>query len=284
MSICWDCSTDSRSWAGGLNGPADGRYLIALFIPTQGQLLSADIATALRRKDASLEYYLRSCERADHHQWADITGQTIVTRIRTNTGKQVRQFGSTPVRAAAVAPAVRMSRNLADLLMPQRGAGDDGRNGRNSPVRRTSSGGRGGHRGAQAQPVLDINAVDYLADAVLVKWELRWGAETPQANREIVLEVSSEAGPIGAQEWSDGGLGAFPFTVGELALDVGEFGEPMVTPAALAGTRVLLVPKPLSQSIDVVRGTLKIMISSSSSRMLMPVLNAVISTNQQGVA
>lgn len=284
MSICWDCSTDSRSWAGGLNGPADGRYLIALFIPTQGQRLSDEIGAALRRNDASLEYYLRSCERADHHQWADITGQTIVTRIRNNTGKHVRQFGSARVRAAAVAPSVRMSRNLADLLMPQRGAGDDGRNGRNSPVRRGSSGSGGGPRGVQAQPALVINTVEYLADSVQVKWQVRWGAEAPAGAREIVLEVSSEAGPIGAREWSEGGLGAFPFTIAELAVEPGEVGASTVTSTVLSGARVLLVPRASSLPGEIVRGTLRIMISSSSSRMLVPLLKAVISTDQQGAA
>lgn len=282
MSICWDCSTDSRSWSGGLSGPADGRYLIALFIPAQGQLLSDEIGTALRRQNASLEYYLRSCERADHHQWSDITGQTIVTRIRNNAGKHVREFGSTPVRQAAVAPAVRMSRNLADLLMPQRGAGDDGRNGRNSPGRRDGSGGKGGggRRSAAAQPAFDISAIEYLADSVQVKWELGWGVQTPAGPREIVIEVSSEAGPIGAREWIEGGLGAFPFSIAELTLEPGKFGAMLVTCTAVGGTSVLLAPKATLPLGGIVRGMLKIMISSSSSRMLLPLLKAVISTDR----
>lgn len=284
MSICWDCSTDSRSWSGGLSGSADGRYLIALYIPAQGQLLNADIAASLRRPNASLEYYLRSCERADHHQWSDITGQTIIHRIRTQTGKHVREFGSTPVRAAPVAPAVRMSRNLADLLMPQRGAGDDGRKGKVSPGRRGGSGGGGGGNGPAAQPALDIVVVEYLADQVQVRWVLKWGAETPRSPREIVLEVSSEAGPIGAQEWTEGGLGVFPFSIAELTVEPGEFGASPVTCTSTGDAGMLLAPKASTPPGDAVRGMLTIMIGSSSSRMLMPLLKAVISNEQRGAA
>lgn len=285
MSICWDSSTESSSWSGGLNGSADGRYLIALFTPDQGRVLTSDLGQALSvgaaKNDVTLEYYLRSCERADHHQWADTAGQTIIRRIRSNTGKLIKDFGGKTVRTIEVAPAIRMARNLADLLMPQRGAGSDGRHGKRSP-KRVASG--AGNSGKLAQPAIKILSVDFLSDAVRVSWELVWGLADLTAGRELVLEVDSEGGSIGESEWLEAQLGSFPFRIAEVVLDsvTGNIGR--FTTARRGAASILFSPNDSLRGGTVLKGSLKIVINSAASRMLLPSLRAVISAESKVVA
>ena len=277
MSICWDSSTDSRSWSGGLNGSADGRYLIALFVPAQNRRLAADTCASLHKPDATLEYYLRSCERADHHAWSDISGQTIVNRIRYHTGKQIKDFGSVQVQAAAVAPAMRMARNVADLLMPQRGPGGDGRNGRGSPDRPGGRhGGAGSRRRFSGKPVLKIGAINYQQGGVLVSWELNWGSESTATPRQIILQVSSESGEISEADWTESGLGIFPFQIDSVIVEPGKFGSASIITVSDGVSSVLLNPKDSGGPVDPVRGMLAIALRSAAAGMLLPSLSVLV--------
>lgn len=284
MSIRWDDSTESRAWAGGLSGAADGRYLIAVFVAEQDRLLTNELRQTLGAPRATLESYLRSCERADHGQWRDVAGQTIASRIRANAGKHLREFGSVPSRTTAVAPAIRMARNLADLLLPQRGMGADGRSGVGSPAPKGSraGGGRSQGGGAATSPSLVIDDVDYQRDGLRISWTFSWGkcgGSNGFASRAITLGVDSEGGAISPEEWDANGLGAFPFKIAQAStLPDDKLGKLRAAAAVSSTTKGCVELSPLAGSLDgaQIRGTLEILFSNPSARFLRPLLRPVV--------
>jgi len=208
MSICWDDSIDSRGWAGGFDGFADGRYVVGLFLPDSERELLPSEARGLRSTIQNLEGYLRSCERADHAAWVDVNGGRVVEKIRAQCGRALKDFGVLPQPSVTVKPLMRMSRKLAELVLPSRGFGGDGRFGKATPRATFGHVSRGG---VVLSPELEIMEIRYAASGIVMKWCLRWGMVQPNIPREITVSVDSEAGPITFDTWFESGLGAFPF-------------------------------------------------------------------------
>ncbi|PLV14384.1 hypothetical protein [Pseudomonas guariconensis] len=208
MNICWDDSLDSRGWSGGFSGFADGRYVVGLFLPDSKQELMPSAARGLRSTIQNLEGYLRSCERADHAAWVDVNGGRIVEKIRAQCGRAWKEFGVPPQPSVTVKPSMRMSRKLAELVLPNRGFGGDSRFGKATP--QVAIG--GSSRGAKASsPELEIIEIRHTASAIAMKWCLRWGKVQANTPREITVSVDSEAGPITCEKWLESGLSSFPF-------------------------------------------------------------------------
>ena len=233
MSIRWDDGSSGRGWARGLKGAADGKYLVALFVPEPGRRLAAPLRDRLGQPEATVESYLRSCERSDHHQWADLAGYSIADRIRSNVSKRLRDHVIPPVQGEGQGIAIGLARRLAGLLLPRRGLGPDGRHGRASPRppgapgrtggapgrgAGTGTGGAGGRRGGAGGPrfAFRTSGTQYGRDRISVEWQLDWGTGT--APREITLLVDSERGPVSRQMWHENGLGSFPFMLTDVAL------------------------------------------------------------------
>lgn len=232
MCVCWDDSTESRGWAGGLPGVADGRYLVAVFVPRQDRILLDAGRRSRDEAPPTLESYLRGCERADHAAWHDVAGLKVIEKIRSNCSRILRDFGTRRAQVAAVAPSIRMARNLADLVLPERGMGSDGRSGRPSPPRSggLGAGGCGGgkiggafgggrRRSVPITPILEVLDVAYSAQGMQVRWLLGWGSFDQSIPRKISLKVDSEGGPITLQQWRNEGLGKFPFHVLDAAIE-----------------------------------------------------------------
>ncbi len=279
MCISWEDSTDNRGWAGGMPGVSDNSYMVALFIPRQERKLAS---AGRRERDHSaitLESYLRGCERADHAAWHDAAGLRIVEKIRLNCGRILREFGTRPSTHAPVAHSIRMARNLADLVLPERGMGADGRSG--LPSRTRSGGGRaggsGGRRGTSAVPILELKDVEFTADGLSVRWSLEWGSADMSAPRKICIRIDSESGPISLQQWLDDGLGKFPFHVASAAVQ-------FVDQAPGAAKIVLDIDcddgvklrNPEGCNVDTLAGVLMIKLSGGELGALRPVLSATI--------
>lgn len=305
MSVCWDDSTESRGWAGGFPGAPDGRYLIAVFVPRQDRFLNANGRSARDGGPLSLESYLRGCERADHAAWQDAAGLKVIDRIRAACGRILAGFGSRPQQAPTVGPSIRMARNLADLVLPERGMGTDGRSGRPSPLPPGgpegggnggtgggggsggggSGGGGGGgggtggagrrRRSTPAAPALEVLGVTYTAQGMQVRWSLGWGSTDPHLPRAISLKVDSESGPITPEQWRNDGLGPFPFRVlgAELEPDGSGTAAAVATPAS-DGSGGVLLRAAGSGAVDTVRGLLRIGIADGGAGALRPLLAA----------
>jgi hypothetical protein len=284
MCICWDDSTESRGWSGGLPGVPDGRYLIGVFVPRHDQTVLSDGRRQTGGAASSLESYLRSCERADHASWHDISGLKVVEKIRSNCGKIIKDFGGRPAPATAVTQAIRLARNLADLVLPERGMGTDGRVGRPTAGKPADGGKPGGHSGRKA-PVLDILEVWHSVRGIEVRWSLRWGSADRLVPRRISVRVDSENGPIGASEWRDDGLGTFPFRISNA--DLAQDGQP----GARAAVRIesdekggILLRAKINTTVAEVSGTLRIGFASEESKMLRPVLDVGLAEAEGGDA
>lgn len=273
MNICWDDSIDSRGWAGGFSGFTDGRYVIALFLPDSARDLLPSEARGLRSKVQTLEGYLRSCERADHAAWVDVSGGRIVEKIRAQCGRALREFGVPAQPSATVKPSMRMSRKLAELVLPSRGFGGDGRFGKAAPRASIGQGSRGY---AIPSPELEIMDVRYTASGIVMKWCLRWGLLQPSIPREITVSVDSEAGPITFDTWSESGLGAFPFQMKSPRISS---ATPSVKSTEMAdGTGVRLSVGAASvQPGLMLEGELHVMLTESGGKLLRPVISVRIS-------
>jgi hypothetical protein len=279
MNICWDDNIDSRGWAGGFSGFTDGRYVVGLFLPDSEQELQPSEARGLRSTIQNLEGYLRSCERADHAEWVDINGGRVVEKIRAQCGRALKDFGVPPQPSVTVKPSMRMSRKLAELVLPNRGFGGDGRFGKATPRAATGQGFIGN---AVPPPELEIMEVRYIASAIVMKWCLRWGMLQPNIQREITVSVDSEAGPITFDKWLESGLGAFPFQ-----LDSAHINSPSPFVKSMEAANRTAV----SFSVDpafvqpglMLEGELHVKITESGGKLLRPVVGVRIS-GSNGVA
>ncbi|WP_152034999.1 hypothetical protein [Pseudomonas ovata] len=268
MNICWDDGIDSRRWAGGFSGFTDGRYVMALFLPDSEQELLPSEARGLRSTIQNLEGYLRSCERADHAEWVDINGGRIVEKIRTQCGRILKDFGVPPQPSATIKPSIRMSRKLAELVLPNRGFGRDGRFGK-ATSRTTIE--RASKNNTASSPELEVMEVRYIASAIVMTWSLRWGIQHPNTPRAITISVDSEAGPITSDAWFNSGLGGFPFRLESFRID-------SVTPSIESieiddetGVRLTLGTK-LAQQGLILKGELHIRMMDNGGKLLRPVI------------
>jgi hypothetical protein len=292
MSIRWDDSASTRGWARGLKGAADGKYLVALFVPEPGRRLAAALREKLGQPDATVESYLRSCERSDHHQWTDLSGYSIAERIRNGVSKRLRDHVIPPVQGAGEGIAIGLARRLANLLLPQRGLGPDGRNGRASPRSQGADLGKGSGRpgmgpragrGAGNGPHFAFHVEDtqYGRDRITVEWQLGWG--TGSEAREITLSVDSERGPVSEQLWHESGLGTFPFLLADITLEqlAPEAGARAPLKIEQKGSCLRLVPDRRSkQQPDalVLQGSFSIVFPDANAGDLCPLVEAAVAT------
>ncbi len=279
MNICWDDSIDSRGWAGGFAGFADGRYVVALFLPDSEQELLPSEARGLRSTIQNLEGYLRSCERADHAAWIDVNGGRIVEKIRAQCGRALKEFGVPPQPSVTVKPLMRMSRKLAELVLPSRGFGGDGRFGKAAPRAAIGQGSRGS---AVLSPELEIMEVRHAASAIVMKWCLRWGMVQPNIPREITVSVDSEAGPITFDTWVDSGLGAFPFRLESPRISSATSSVKSMEVADGTGVRLTVGTASVQPGL-MLEGELHVKMTESGGKLLRPVIGVRIS-DTNGVA
>lgn len=278
MSICWDDSTESRGWAGGFSGSPDGLHMIALFVPQPDKLLLPSDQRGHACSAQYLEGYLRSCERADHAAWVDISGMRVVEKIRTACGKTLRDFGLRPPANAVVRPSIRMARNLADLLLPARGFGSDGRGGKAAPLARRLDTEGGPRRASLPAPALEIHDVTYVADGLSIGWTLFWGSEEQGSPREIFVEVDSESGPISADAWEESGLGRFPFHLSEGSLAVPGQGKAMLGGTVTEElTNKLRIYANYSEQSPSLKGHLMMRVANPAGKTLRPIFGVRVS-------
>ncbi|MDB5937388.1 MAG: hypothetical protein JWQ01_4732 [Massilia sp.] len=285
MLVRWDDSRESRGWGGGLAGAGDGRFLIALFLPEKDRRLNVAACLKLRNSSATLESYLRGCEKADHHHWNDQAGFAVIAKIRTQVGKHLKEFGVGQISKATSTPALRTARNLADRLLP-RGFGTDGRHGSATDRgRKQKDPARVERMSRSSEPSLEIVKIAHEPDGIRLEWTLQWGVGSEP--RDIILSVDSEAGQISPESWYAEGLGNFPFLISSGSTNA--FGLPTspaydVRSTVLDSTVFRLVPGTSPVDRSQIEGELKIQFRDEIGSSLLPVLRLTIAPAEMGQA
>lgn len=271
MIVRWDNSNDPKGWGGNLLLPAGLGHLVGLFVPDNGRELKGDVCEKLRNPGLTLEAYLRSCERADHHQWVDRAGLTIISRIRGKAGNAIETFNA-PVAAKPKGISLRAARNLADKLLPA-GFGSDGRIPSAPPNRPDRDELLGRKSQAHQFPDLEVTHVRYGESEMHIYWLLHWGKG--QTCRQIALGVDTESSVISHEKWAEEGLGAFPFAI-ENAMIVDEISLPGTDVLEIDGAQ--LIVSPWRSDIDgaTVNGKLTIRMLGGLAGNLRPVLHAMV--------
>lgn len=269
MNICWDDSLDSRGWAGGFAGFADGRYVVGIFLPDSQQELMPSAARGLRSSIQNLEGYLRSCERADHAAWVDVNGGRIVEKIRSQCGRAWKEFGVPPQPSVTVKPSMRMSRKLAELVLPNRGFGGDGRFGKTTPRATTGHGSKGIK---VTSPMLEITEIKHAASGIAMKWCLRWGIVQVNTPREIIVSVDSETGPITCEGWFESGLSSFPFRLESPRITSSTAIVNCSQSADGSGVKLTIIgANPIPSDLEL-EGEVLVKVSESGGKLLRPVV------------
>ncbi len=220
MIVRWDDRTDRSGWLDDVGGFEDA-YLVALFVPHSEGELKAQLRQRLGDGTRTLGAYLRRCELADHLQWSDINGLSVVNRIRNGVVRQMRRWCAPPPTTGRAEHPLRAARVLADRLLP-RGFGADGRHGVTSPVVPRPS--PNGARGARGVGEVYVEGMRHLAGAVEVDWHFIWGRDP--AARELSVLVDSESDPLDYAQWLAQAAGAYPFRIARIDAGVRPIGGP----------------------------------------------------------
>ncbi len=272
MVIRWDNSADTRSWGGGTLLTAGEQFMVGLFVPESDRELKPSFREKLRSVCQTLEAYLRSCEKADHHQWIDHAGHTVVSRIRAKAGQVIEKFNM-PAAERPQGMSLRAARNLADRLLPA-GFGQDGR----IPPATPSKSEAGDENsltgiGRRHLPSLEVTRVSYGENEIDICWKLHWGRGLD--SRCITLGVDSESGGvISYKEWTKEKLGQFPMRiVGAVA--TGSLGNYSLN---IDVNNVLLIVGPWQKDMDyaTISGELKINLSAILIGSIRPVLQVTV--------
>lgn len=224
MIVRWDDRGDINGWGGGFSGFADS-YTIGIFVPHLRKRIHLKWRDLLG-ENATLESYLRSCEMADHLQWADRSDLTIIRRIRSKAGEEVRRFGEGPLESKRSSSPLQAARLLADRLLP-RGFGMDGRLGPPSgggrrPVEPTLG------LSKRKVPGLEVTEVFYAARSMRMKCFLEWERHSKACGLRVLLDA--EGKPIPHSTWSDNG-GDFPIMITAFEINglIGKGGQELST-------------------------------------------------------
>lgn len=215
MIIQWDGRGDSSGWAWKVPPPPEGQYLLAVVVPDGRLPLHPKVAETAGVDPAAghtLEWYLRNCEKADHNDWIDPVGQTVVKRMRKHVADRLQLLAP---QASVIVPATRPflgARTVADRLLPV-GFGNDGRR----PG--AEDGGTGADRNPGKSrsklPRLDILRMEYNEHGFTLHWRLSWTGKPAPA--DLRLLVDTEGPPLSKDSWKEEGLGQFPLAVQKAA-------------------------------------------------------------------
>ena len=215
MIVRWDILGDSSGWARGVGTVPEGHYLVAVVVPNGRLPLHAKVIDTLKStvySNGTLEGYLRSCEKADHHQWVDHVGVTIVKRMRERVAERLKP--AVPHVATPVSATVPMhaARTIADKLLPE-GFGTDGRGGPASPDSTPPDTATGRKR--TTLPRLHVRRLRYREGGFSVDWSLTWYGKPSACSLRLLADTEQK--PMTRQSWENNsnhdGLGAFPFVV-----------------------------------------------------------------------
>ena len=279
MIVRWDAHGDSTGWARKVPHPPEGQYLLAIVVPDGTLPLYPGVAEAAGLSTdtcQTLEGYLRGCEKADHNDWIDPVGVTIVKRMRERVAERLHHILPDTAPVVATTKPFLGARTVADKLLPE-GFGNDGRRG-NSEEGASGTGARTGSNRSRL-PKLDIRQQVYHEHGFTLHWRLSWNGKP--ASADLQLLVDTEASPLSRGDWKREELGVFPLSIRRAASepllpmkqDEGDWSISIETLPDLPGIRV--VPKSSVLRTDVqltVDGTLEVGVTNPRGALIRSII------------
>ena len=199
--------TSSGPWVKGLPWiDNEDEYLFAFFMPDTKQRLRDDLAVK-EHAGKTLGDYLRSCEASDHMGWSDPARMSIVSRIQTNTVKQISQIQNADAVHHDEATASRLSGKLGRLLLPKKGYGKKGRSG------------GGGNGGGTKLRDLEFEIISQRMRENVVEFDYKIKMSHARRTTDITVLIDSESGRIDPNAWENDIGTPYPITIQEVYID-----------------------------------------------------------------
>lgn len=202
------------AWTAGIPSTNKNEYILGIFVLNSPNRFKVD-----DRPVESLEEYVRKSEMADHTSWNDWTDLHFNPRIISKIQKYVTKIVGGEYADEDVEHQPKenseLSRYLGDLVLPPDGFG----NGANTPPKKP--GGGTGKKGQKKFAFSIISSdIKYCADQMIVPIELKTASNKKIRHTAFEMQIDSESGKIGLNEWqSELRLNA-PFSIEEVGIFV----------------------------------------------------------------
>jgi hypothetical protein len=286
MIVQWDALGDSTGWAKKVPHTPEGQYLLAIVVPRGELPLHPEVAQKAGLDPGTqqtLEGYLRSCEKADHNDWIDPVGITVVKRMRERVAEKLNRILPQDTPVVATTRPFLGARTIADKLLPE-GFGTDGRRGSAEEGDSGSGGGTGSIR--SRLPRLLVRQQVYGPEGFTLHWRLIWNGRPSPA--DLYLLVDTEGSPISKGDWKNERLGVFPLSVrgatfepAGLPQGIGGDGITQETLPELPGIRIVPDKSALAASAQLtVDGTLEVGVTNPGGA---PVRSILVVDHSPGV-
>lgn len=182
----------------------EDHLLCAFFVPNSSGELSKNFE---EKGLKNLEAYLRSTENADHANWTDEDGFTLVKRAKNYTSRAIMQEYKTGEDKANNSATSALSRKFGGILMPPTGFGKVSTSKKNKSKKGTEKSNR-----SQKSDLSVINSIIQSDSEVLINIRLNLRYVQPY---KVFLQVITQEQKINFSDWNKimGDDVDFPFTI-----------------------------------------------------------------------
>lgn len=200
------------AWTAGIPSTNKNEYILGIFALNSPNRFKVD-----DRPIDSLEEYVRKSEMADHTSWNDWTDSHFNPRIISKIQKSVTKIVGDKYADEDVEHQPKenseLSRYLGDLILPPDGFG----NGANiSPEKPGSNTVKKGHKRFTFSIV--SSDIKYRANQMVVPMKLKTASNKKIRHTAFEMQIDSESGKIGMNEWQGELRLNAPFNIEEIGI------------------------------------------------------------------
>ena len=185
MIIRYD--TQNSNWVPKINGLSDDELLVATF------RLASD--RRVKKINDSLEEYVRSCEKPDHYDWEDKSGQRIIDKISSVSSGLIQKYYAAD-NTKESRKKVKLSRMLSDIFLPDS----------DYTTERISPGGLSGKRHnvkRKASKKASLNELSYRVDSGNIIYDFSIKAGSDDKVVQLYPRISAKNGSLNGTKWED---------------------------------------------------------------------------------
>lgn len=227
-----------NSWLPGGNIQGDDKMLFALFVPNSQAKLDPKFYPEYK----TIEAYLRSLENADHANWVDNNGFSIIKRAKKNVFDEITGAFVKEENTYSSSATTRLSQEMGKALLPPKGFGTRG-----SIVQRETK--EKTQRKHSTKANLSIESVEVLNHSEV---NVHVNCFIPKDKAcQIHLLVQTQDGKLGENEWIDMFPTIdFPFTISSIQTDDSNLN--IDTQVVLENRKIIFSENPEKREIQLI--------------------------------